>query len=332
MAIFKLRSVKRAVLFAVATIGLAASTPVLAACAFGGDLRYSASDLDITANRLADGVAVSGWQSGAEEFAASCSRDSSTVRVSRNANVAGTYKIGHTTYDIIKTSVPGLGVIAEFQVPQRPGWHPLTGDRAISVIAASAGVDIAVDLRFVKYADIAEGDYTVHELQLASYQVTDGLGGSAHGTLRAPEVALRVVYAPVCRPAATAVAMPDTVMTRLPAEGSAGPTRRFDIVVDCEKDVGEFRYFIEDAGSSTVVDTARGLYSVTGGAKGVALQMLEAGGRVIGYREVRPFGNTMVAGEQRKSFEARYVRTARLGSEMEAGDANASLRIVMDYP
>lgn len=107
--------------------------------------------------------------------------------------------------------------------------------------------------------------------------------------------------------------------------GDKGPAHEFSWGYTCNESVSsaEVRY-----GADSIIDANAGLFAVTGGAKGVALEVRRG---VTGSSEGVPvkFNSSyrLGTGSPTERMLVRYVRTG----DVTAGDANGNLKILLDY-
>lgn len=311
------------------------SSSALAGCDFGGEILYPASALTFVGNRTANMVALTPWEDAGEgsKHAGSCSSSAGPTFHALPATIpVGTYKDSHTWYSILPTSVSGLGVILEFLVEDAAGGYRAWNGTRFTVSTSEAYPRVSVRVKFIKYADVKTGSYLTDKMNLISYELSDGLGERTKGTLTLEAMRVTIDYAQSCRPRDTTVKMRTGIISQFTGQYSRGPAVPFEVTLDCDDNVGQIEYFIEDTLASPLVDAGRGVYEVFGGAKGIGLQVSEKDGTPVPYRVVKSFGYNTSGGEVRKTFEARYVQTAGKAADMAAGDANASLRLVMSYP
>lgn len=336
----------RGVLLAVlGAAALQASSAASAMCVWYGTSNFNAPTYPSTvaANGANDGRPFGGWQRvGTVAGQVGCTDTAGFMYVTgSDADVVGTYTIGSShSYSIYKTGVEGLGVIAELRPTASSGgtdFLPLLANATHTTQwreATTRWPDFELQIRFIKYGDVAMGTVTTVYPQLGTIRVWDGLSSDTGEVPIMPQgAAVTVIRRPVCRPQSRSVYMGTAPATGFTNKYDGWTARSFRVTLDCDVGVGTVDYYLEPAGGSDLLDKDRGIVSVTGGAEGVGLQVMDAGDRAIPFDgRGRLFGTSTTGESLEKEFRARYVQTAADPADIVPGQADATVRILMDYP
>ncbi|MHC1658344.1 fimbrial protein [Stenotrophomonas riyadhensis] len=146
---------------------------------------------------------------------------------------------------------------------------------------------------------------------------------------------MTTIHRPLCRPLPAKVRMGSVPVTDFSnGQYSGSRERAFQLSLDCDAGVGDVRFVLEPTAESPAVDIERGIVGVSGGATGVGLQVLEGdkGSTPLALEKSHLFGSTVQPGLLSRRFLARYVQTVKDRRNIQVGKADASIRIVMDYP
>jgi len=337
---FTPRGVLLAVLGAAA---LQASSAAWARCdTYTTEFDFPTHPSTVAANGANDWRPFGGWQTvGTVAGEIACRGDAGQMYVTgATTNIAGTYTVGSShSYTIYKTNIDGLGVIAEVRPNAVSGgtdFLPVVAGTTYSTLwrIPSSWPDFELQVRFIKYGDVATGTVTTVYPQLGTIRVSDGLGSDTGEVPIMPQgAAVTVIRRAVCRPQSRSVYMGVAPATGFTRQYDGAAARSFRVTLDCDVNVGTVNYYFEPAGGSDLVDVARGIVSVTGGAEGVGLQVMDAGDRPIPFDgRGRLFDISTAGGAIEKEFRARYVQTAVDPADIVPGQADATVRILMDYP
>ncbi|MCF3521551.1 MULTISPECIES: fimbrial protein [Stenotrophomonas] len=319
-------------------VAMAIAAPAMARCDYAGDLRATLTGLRFTVNGVQNGRPISPWYSVSPgTTAGGCTAGNlGTLDVTGRATTLGSYTEGRFTYSIYDSGVPGLGFIVAVRSDERMNdidYQPVLAGTTNSKVVFDDWLYLDLRIRFIKVGDIPEGTLSVPEITMVDYVVRDHTTKQDYGTLRLGATSIDGIYRKLCYPRNTSVNMGRALQTEFSTRYSHSAPRTFDIVLDCEEKVGDVLFYLEENAASLLLDRDRGLVEVSGGAKGIALQMTDVGGTPIPFDTVRPFGHSGdAAGELRRTFEARYVQTVGDADDIVPGNANASISIVMAYP
>ncbi len=253
------------------------------------------------------------------------------------ASAVGTYiEDGKSTYGIFATGVPGLGLVAGIRSTYVSGleFRPLTEGDNGKIDFRNSWPYPEMRVRYIKTGDIPPGDYVSQGVMLGDIRVNDWSTVWFLSRMSSQGAPVNVTSRPMCFPQATHVNMGSVPMARFSGQFSGSEPRDFDVSVHCEADVGDILFYLESTGDSAVIDAARGVVAVSGGARGVGIQMLhgEGANQPIPLEKTFPFGSTLAAGRLSKAFKARYVQTSKDAKDIQAGPANATIRLVLEYP
>ncbi|WP_242891670.1 fimbrial protein [Stenotrophomonas maltophilia] len=324
-------------------IGLGASVTAAASCvateAGKAGAQFDVPHVEITANGTPNGRAVSPWLASHIVWIGYCTYGASTSMTPSLPEIT-TFSSGRDVYSVYDVGVPGLGIIVGWrdQLDTNREFRPLRTGTASDISSGPASVPgytysrPEVRVRYVKVGDLAEGAYSTASIGLGQALVRDSVPGPMVGMgIAATTVGL--VHRPVCYPQPTTVRMGSVPKTDFKGQFTGSRKRRFSITLDCDAGVGDVQYYLEATAASPAVSSERGIVAVSGGAGGVGLQMLHDGDAdmPVALEAVQSFGST-AGGRISRSFEARYVQTAAKADDILPGTANASIRIVMNYP
>lgn len=328
----------RALLPMMALGALAAAAPAMARCDFGSDARLTLTGLRLTVNGIQNGRPLSPWYSlsSGTDVGGCTSGNLGTLNMTGRATTSGSYSEGRFTYSIYESGVPGLGFILAFRSEARldgTDYQPVVAGATNSQVTFYDWLTLDLRIRFIKIGDVPEGTLSVPEIAAADFTLRDYTSVGTGGRFVLGATSIEGIHRKLCYPRNTSVNMGRALQTEFSTRYSHSAPRTFDIVLDCEEKVGDVLFYLEENAASPLLDRDRGLVEVSGGATGIALQMTEVGGAPIPFDTVRPFGYSGdVAGELRRTFEARYVQTVGDADDIVPGNANASISIVMAYP
>ncbi|MCF3530085.1 hypothetical protein GUR46_14430 [Stenotrophomonas maltophilia] len=321
-------------MMAVVAMGIAA--PAMARCDFGEPGRATLTGARLTVNGTQVGRPVSPWYNLSSVDDVGGCTDSGTMYVTGRATTQGSYTEGRSTYSIYETGVPGLGFIMAFRSEARENgidYQPVVAGTTNSKVFFRHWLTLDLRIRFIKIGDIPEGTLVVPEVAAADFILRDFSSVTTGNRLLLGATSIEGIYRKLCYPRNTSVNMGRALQTEFSTRYSHSAPRTFDIVLDCEEKVGDVLFYLEENAASPLLDRDRGLVEVSGGAKGIALQMTDVGGAAIPFDSIRSFGHSGdAAGELRRTFQARYVQTVGDADDIVPGNANASISIVMAYP
>ena len=331
------RWVSRALLPMMALGALAAAAPAMARCDYGSDARVTLTGLRLTVNGIQNGRPLSPWYSVSARDVAGCSSGFlAWVEMTPRATTLGSYTEGRYTYSIYDAGVQGLGFILAYRSEARLDdidYQPVLAGTTNKKVFFYDWLTLDLRIRFIKVGDIPEGTLAVPEVVAADFIARDYTSQSTSGRFVLGATSVEGIYRKLCYPRNTSVNMGRALQTEFSTRYSHSAPRTFDIVLDCEEKVGDVQFYLEENAASPLLDRDRGLVEVSGGAKGIALQMTDVGGAAIPFDTIRSFGHSGdAAGELRRTFEARYVQTVGDADDIVPGNANASISIVMAYP
>jgi len=290
----------------------------------------------LTVNGVANGRPVSSWQPEYtdDRYIAGCTDGGTAYFYATRAEV-GTYTEGDSKYSVFPTGVDGLGIIIGVRSRDDGGnFQPLSTVRAAQVRFRQQWMFPQVRVRFIRTGEIAVGTHEMDPFEFADVLYSDTTTVKATVQYSLTGATITAQHRPLCRPAPVPVRMGSVPVTDFKGQFSGGRERPFQIFLDCEAGVGDVNFYLEPTDSSPAVDVARGIVAVSGGAAGVGLQVLdgESGVSPVALEKVYPFGTSTGAGRIGRPFRARYVQTAASAKDIQPGKADASIRIVMDYP
>ncbi|WP_422351904.1 fimbrial protein [Stenotrophomonas sp. AR026] len=296
-----------------------------------------AASATLTVNGVALGRAVSPWLQATRDtdYFAACTLGSSftEARITGVQTPVGTYTEGGEVYGVYETGILGLGMVFAMRDEDNslyPRYIPIRSTE--TKVAFSDWFNPDVRIRYIRTGDIPQGTFGTNDFRFAAGSITNGTP-PVPAVFNIKGVTLTTRHRPLCRPEATHVRMASIPVTDFDGQYSGSRSRPFQVFLDCEAGVGNVKYVLEQTDLSPVVDRERGIVAVSGGATGVGLQMLEqSNGRPIPLDDVRDFGNSPRAGRISKQFFARYVQTAEKAEDVVLGQANAAIRIAMEYP
>lgn len=328
-----------------AIIGIGASVTATASCLATGDgaagAQFEVPPVVLTANGIANGRTLSPWLSHDMVWIGYCTNAASTIMTPSLPEIT-TFTSGRDVYSVYDVGVPGLGIIVAWRdyLDENREFRPLRTGTASEITTGNKAVEgytlsrPEVRVRYVKVGDLAEGNKTTTSIQLGAARVTDLGPGTATVAMNIAATTVELLNRPICIPQPMTVRMGSVPKTDFTGQYSGSRKRRFTVALDCDAAVGEIRYYLEATAGSPAVSTERGIVEVSGGATGVGLQMLHdgAGDKPIELESTFSFGSNTSGGRISKYFEARYVQTAVGTADIMPGTANASIRIVMDYP
>lgn len=316
-------------------------------CGYTDDFELSVPDMTLTANAMVDGRPVSPWfgQQVTSGYTGSCYQTNRTViTLKPGLRELATHTEGGLTYSVLDVGIPGIGMIiatrdasedsnAVRYQPLRVGIAAVTAHEPIKTYYLSFQ---RFEFRFIKVGDVVEGEITTPRIELADYTFAP-TNDSKPGSFALSSSRINIVHRPICKPRAKTVRLGSTPKTDFDGQYSGGRRRGFHLELDCDADVGTVRYYFEATESSPAIDPARGVVAVTGGAAGVGLQILDDVGMEgvpLSLNVPRYFGDTGTGSAKvlNRFFYARYVQTAPSVSGVLPGEANATIRIIMDYP
>lgn len=327
---------KRGLLPMMAVVAMSIAAPAMARCDFGKPGRATLTGVRLTVNGTQVGRPVSSWYNLSSVNDVGGCTDYGWLEVTGRATTLGNYTEGRTTYSIYETGVPGLGFVMAFRDEAREDgidYQPVVAGFTNSNVRIRHWPTLDLRIRFIKVGDIPEGNLVVPDVAAADFVLRDTTSVSTGDRLLLAATSIEGVYRKLCYPRNTSVNMGRALQTEFSTRYSHSAPRTFDIVLDCEEKVGDVLFYLEENAASPLLDRDRGLVEVSGGAKGIALQMTDVGGTPIPFDTLRPFGHSGdAAGELRRTFEARYVQTVGNAADIVPGNANASISIVMAYP
>ncbi|HEL4244671.1 hypothetical protein I5U23_16390 [Stenotrophomonas maltophilia] len=310
-------------------------------CAFLGHHELTLPDRVVVANSLTNGRPASPWfgYQQAPDYVAVC-RGAQALLTTPRAGLKEvmSYVEAGQTYSVFESGIDGLGIVI--------GTRDSTGDYRDGYSALKAGATTNTTIygprddqypiyqefrfRFIRTGDVPAGVHSTGAMVFADYSALPRIQGSP-GSFALGSATITVENRNICRPQTKLVRMGSIPVTDFSGQWSGARTRDFDVELDCDDAVGRVNYYLEVSDGSPEISGDRGIVSVEGGAEGVGLQMLEAGAAVPLDRS-RYFGESLRKERLRKRFQARYVQTVPDAADIKLGTANASIRIVMDYP
>lgn len=327
---------RRGLLSMMAVVAMSIAAPAMARCDFGKPGRATLTGARLTVNGTQVGRPVSQWYNLSSVNDVGGCTDYGWLEVTGRATTLGNYTEGRTTYSIYDTGVPGLGFVMAFRDEARQDgidYQPVVAGTTNSNVRIRHWLTLDLRIRFIKVGDIPEGTLVVPDVAAADFILRDSTSVSTGDRLLLAATSIEGIYRKLCYPRNTSVNMGRALRTEFSTRYSHSSPRTFDIVLDCEEKVGDVLFYLEENAASPLLDRDRGLVEVSGGAKGIALQMTDVGGTPIPFDTIRTFGHSGdTAGELRRTFEARYVQTVGDADDIVPGDANASISIVMAYP
>jgi len=315
---------------------LAVQQNAYARCDKSGEGDFAVPAASITPNGTAVGRPVSPWLAGSVVNIGGCT-DTGTMNLYVRASAVGTYiEDGKFTYGVFSTGVPGLGLVAGIRSTHESGleFRPLRVGNNGTIDFRNSWPYPEMRVRYIKTGDIPPGDYVSQGVVLGDIRVNDWSTIWFSSRMSSQGAPVAVANRPMCFPQATHVNMGSVPMARFSGQLSGSEPKAFNVSVHCEADVGDILFYLEPTGDSAVIDAAKGIVAVSGGAGGVGIQMLhgEDANQPIPFEKTFPFGSTLVEGRLSKAFKARYVQTAKDAKDVHAGPANATIRLVLDYP
>ncbi|MBA0428731.1 MULTISPECIES: fimbrial protein [Stenotrophomonas] len=318
-----------------AGLGLAFSGSAWARCDRFSDVLSEVASTTLVTNGTSNGRPVSPWlpEHTDDRYTAGCTWGGSILFFGDRDQI-GSYSENGLAYSVYESGVAGLGMIFAVRSRDDGGpFVPIHADRSSTINFREQWMFPQVRARFILMADIAAGTHTTRAFEFGSGLYSDSTTIKATVNYSVSGTTVTVVHRPLCRPQPVVVRMGSVPATDFRGQYSGSRSRSFQIQLDCQSGVGEVRYYLDATDTSPVVDVDRGIVAVTGGAAGVGLQMLQSdSGMPIALGKVHPFGTSTDAGQISKQFHARYVQTAEESKDVQPGGANASIRIVMDYP
>ncbi len=314
---------------------LAFTGPAWARCDKFNDALSEVASATLVTNGTSNGRPVSPWlpEHTDDRYIAGCTSGGSVLFFGDRDQI-GSYSENGLAYSVYESGIAGLGMIFGVRSRDDGGpFVPIHAEHAGRISFRQQWMFPQVRARFIRMADIAAGSYTTRAFEFGSGLYSDGTTVKATVSYAVSSTSVTVVHRPVCRPLPVVVRMGSVPASDFRGQYSGSRRRAFQIQLDCESGVGEVRYYLEATDASPIVDADRGIVAVTGGAAGVGLQMLHSdSGTPIALDKVHPFGRSADAGRISKQFHARYVQAAKESKDVQPGVANASIRIVMDYP
>lgn len=294
------------------------------------------SAVSLTVNGIPNGRPVSPWQPEYtdDRYIAGCT-DGGTAYFYATASEVGVYTEGTSTYSVYPTGVDGLGMIIGVRSRDDGGsFLPIWTGRAAQIPFREQWLIPQVRVRFIRTGEIAAGTHDTDPFEFASTLYSDSTTVKATVRYSLGSATITAMHRPLCRPLPMPVRMGSVPVTDFKGQFSGGREQLFQISLDCEAGVGDVNFYFEPTDMSPPVDVARGIVAVSGGAVGVGLQVLdgESGISPVALEKVYPFGTSTGAGRIGRKFRARYVQTAASEKDIQPGNADASIRIVMDYP
>lgn len=310
--------------------------PAWARCDKHGDSTSTVSAATLTVNGVSNGRPVSSWQPEYtdDRHFVGCTNGGTAYFYATPSEV-GTYMDGGSTYSVYPTGVEGLGMIIGVRSRDDGGnFQPIWTGRTAQIPFRQQWMFPQVRVRFIRTGEIAAGTHETVPFEFASTLYSDSTTVKATVKYSLAGATITAEHRPLCRPAPVPVRMGSVPATDFKGQYSGGRERPFQIFVDCEAGVGDVNFYLEPTDTSPAVDVARGIVAVSGGAVGVGLQVLdgESGISPVALEKVYPFGTSTGAGRIGRKFRARYVQTVASEKDIQPGKADASIRIVMDYP
>ncbi|MBN5087326.1 fimbrial protein [Stenotrophomonas maltophilia] len=336
MAKLEVQAMKRwTAVVGMAGLGLVFSGAAWARCDKFSDALSEVVSTTLVTNGTSNGRPVSPWlpEHTDDRYIAGCT-SGGTVFFFGHRDQIGSYSENGLAYSVYASGIEGLGMIFAVRSRDDGGpFVPIHADSSSTINFRQQWMFPQVRARFIRMADIAAGTHATRAFEFGSGLYSDGTSIKATVNYAVSSTTVTVVHRPLCRPLPVVVRMGSVPATDFRGQYSGSRSRGFQIQLDCESGVGEVRYYLEATDTSPIVDVDRGIVAVTGGAAGVGLQMLQSdSGTPIALEKVHPFGTSTDAGRISKQFHARYVQTAEESKDIQPGAANASIRIVMDYP
>ena len=307
-----------------------------ARCDRFNDSSSAVNAVSLTVNGVVNGRPVSSWQSEYtdDRYIAGCTDGGTAYFYAAPSEVAA-YTEGGFTYSVYPTGVDGLGMIIGVRSRDDGGhFQPIWTGRTTQIAFRQQWMFPQVRVRFIRTGEISAGTHETDPFEFASTLYSDTSTVKATVKYSLAGTTITAEHQPLCRPVPVPVRMGSVPVTDFKGQFSGARERPFQIFLDCEAGVGSVNFYLEPTDMSPAVDVARGIVAVSGGAVGVGLQVLdgESGIAPVALEKVYPFGVSTGPGRIGRSFRARYVQTAALEGDVQPGQANAVIRIVMDYP
>ncbi|WP_242891674.1 fimbrial protein [Stenotrophomonas maltophilia] len=319
----------------IAGLSLAVCEPVWARCDKLNDALSEVSSVTLVTNGTSNGRPVSPWQPEHtdDRYIAGCTYGG-TVSFFGSLGAIGSYAEGGQAYSVYDTGITGLGMIFAVRSRDDGGdYLPIHAEHMSTLHFKQQWMSPQVRVRFIRMGEIAAGVHATRAFEFGSGLYSDSSSIKATVNYAVASTTVTVVHRPLCRPQPSTVRMGSVPVTDFRGRYSGSRSRRFQIQLDCDSGVGEVRYYLEATEASPAEDTARGIVAVSGGAAGVGLQVLQGeSGPPIPLEKIHAFATSTDAGRISKQFYARYVQTAEETKDVQPGKADASIRIVMEYP
>lgn len=302
---------------------------------FGGVIRIVANAADV-------GEALTPWLDSNEVLTTYCGGMGAWTHVNKFSaagSEVGRYVEGGTTYSVFSTGIDGIGIIISVRpsiswtdeiLPIQAGVQVQAG---IGYGSSDAVLDIyqVTRIRFIKTGATTPQTVELPGLALLHMVHHQNSDRWSHNQ-RMAATTIEVQHRPLCHVVPKTVPLGRVAVTALPDQWSVGRTRSFTVDLNCETDAGRVNYYVEPAGSTNAVDSNRGVVDVQGEAKGVGVQLLQAGGSNIVLGRSYPFGSSDANGARSETFGARFIRTAASATDIGPGDASATVRFRIAYP
>lgn len=308
-----------------------APVPALASCVVSpNEARYELPRVELVTRGVLLNEPLSPWLHPPllKEF--DCKHDLMIFNgVRGEPSALGIFREAGREYTIHDTGVDGVGVVFGARDPRPFGVVSyLAGSEQVGYQGTDHGGGLGLRgyIRFIRLGDLKPGEYTTREVKAGNVYITWSGGRVEREKVLGP-VTLSLVNRPICTVTPKTVGMGVVAITQL--ESAAGARRvPFSIDLMCESDVGQIQF--EANPTTTIVNANEGIVMAEGEASGVGLQFTHEDGRPLLLQQLVEFGvGGPSAGELKRAFTARYVRT---GGPVTVGSANAGLNIVLRYP
>lgn len=193
--------------------------------------------------------------------------------------------------------------------------------------AGDVGTRIMV--KYIRTGDLPSGDRTASENMIMQSRLYDSSGRwFADENLWIGSNVLTIKDRRSCRVRTQEVLMGIVPTSKFKGVGTHAGQRSYELVLDCEADVGQVNY--QAVPTTLVINSDQGLAEVSGGAQGVAYQFLQGDGSPMRFYETGEFGHGSSSVEVlKKTFGVRYQQTQ---PTITPGPANGGLVFSLTFP
>lgn len=256
-----------------------------------------------------------------------------SYRVEGHGGWVGTYSEAGSQYLVYATGVRGVGVVLGVVYYRSAGSKPVPVYRveaeAYSGDSGTSHIGATFYMKLVRTGPISNGSgSTIHDMVIEARLYENGSATPLRKQVYLTPTTLKIGERPSCRMRTQNVPMGKVAVSAFKGVGSVAAQRSYEVVLDCEADVGRVDYQVSP--TTPVVNIEEGIAEATGGVQGVGYQFLQGNGSPLQFLQTYEFGyGSTVETQLKKTFGVRYRQTA---PTIVPGEANAGLTYTITVP